>query len=289
VAVEPRLVVSVFPGEDWTLEGRWVGGEETWRPGAAPPTFAGQVFLKALDLLEGRGDERGRRWAQIPPARIEIDSRAFFDADGRKRGFGSSAALAAGITSALARLAGRDELPFHQAAVEAHRFAQGGAGSGYDVTASWFGGFGLFRGGPRPQWEPADPAVLPPLAVFAGPEAVRTVGAIGRYQTWKAENPGAARDFLDRSNAAVGSLVRTRNANALLAAWSEARDLGRELGRRIASDADLAVPKGLPPTTFVKALGAGNELGVAVVEESTPELSPVLFPVRISSEGLRWE
>lgn len=292
VAVEPRLTVTVFPQDRWELVGRWTGGGEQWDPeGGAPPTFSGTIFLKALELLEGRGDQRGRRWSRLTPsARIEVDSRAFFDAQGRKKGYGSSAALAVGLTAALAQLGGRDDGPSaHQVAVAAHRHAQGGAGSGYDVTVSWFGGFGLFVGGTEPRWEPSDPGRLPPLALFAGPEAVRTVGSIARYRLWQSEESRAAHDFLDASNAAVRSLVTARSRPELMASWDLAKELGIDLGRKIGSDATLAVPPGLAPETFVKALGAGNETGLVASEEFPRPLPEALTELHLSPEGLRWE
>ncbi len=189
VAVEPRLTVTVFPDDHWLIDGRWVGGQERWDPeSGGEPTFAGRVFLKALELLEARGDERGRRWSRrVPTARIEIDSSDFFDSSGRKLGYGSSAALAAGLTAALARLGDRDETLVHQMAVAAHRSAQGGAGSGYDVTVSWFGGFGLFVGGAEPTWQPSG-ADLPRLALFPGPKrcapSVRSPGTVNGRPTF---------------------------------------------------------------------------------------------------------
>jgi len=294
LAVEPRLTVTAFPQDEWEVSGRWTGGGETWRPeSGAEPTFAGQVFLKALEVLEARGDHRNRQWStRTRPARIEVDSREFFDAQGRKLGYGSSAALAVGLTAALTRLGGREaDATAHQAAVAAHRHAQGGAGSGYDVTVSWFGGFGLFTGGPAPRWEPADPTRLPPLALFAGPEAVRTTGSIARYRAWQAAEPRAARDYLEANNGAVAALVRARTEAEVRAAWDQCRLLGLDLGRRIGSDAALAVPPGLDPETFVKALGAGNETGLAAGFSgglSCP-LPPGLGALVPSPEGLRWE
>lgn len=289
LAVEPRLTVTVFPAEEWQLEGRWAGGHETWSPeDSGPPTFAGAAFLKALELLEERGDERQRRWPRLPPARIELDSSAFFDARGRKLGFGSSAALVVGLTAALARLGSReDEESLHQIAVAAHRHAQGGAGSGYDVTVSWFGGFGLFTGGAQPQWQPADARALPALAVFAGPEAVRTVGSIARYRRWKADAPAEAGNFLDASNAAVRALVAAKTPGAIDEAWRRARDLGLEVGAAVDSPAQLDPPPGLGPNTLVKALGAGNETGVAM--GAVPPLPPGLTDLVPSPEGVRWE
>ncbi len=293
VAVEPRLIVTVFPSDHWEIVGRWVGGEEVWNPESAlPPTFAGAVFLRALELLESRGGERERRWPRrIPAARIELDSSRFFDAQGRKRGFGSSAALAAGLTAALAGLGERELSPvLYQTAVAAHRHAQGGAGSGYDVTASWFGGFGLFVGGEAPRWEPVDP-IFPPLAVFSGPETVRTVGSIARYRQWKLDAPREVRDFLDASNAAVNGLVRSRTLVSLLDAWAQTREFGLQVGRRIGSDASLEVPEGLPPDTFIKALGAGNETGLAVLPNAgeVGTLPKAVVALEMAKEGVRWE
>lgn len=294
LAVEPRLTLTVFPSDHWEILGRWVGGAERWDPEeGGEPTFAGAVFLRALELLEDRGDERGRRWSRLTrPARIEIDSSPFFDPRGRKKGYGSSAALAAGLTAVLARQGDRDaDVSVHQVAVAAHRHAQGGRGSGYDVTASWYGGFGLFVGGDRPRWEPANPRILPDLALFAGPQAVKTVGSIALYRQWKEDAPGAARDFLDASNAAVQTFLRAQTPAALQAAWEQTRILGRNLGQQIGSSADLEVPGGLDPQTFVKALGAGNETGLAAAfPPGFPQpLPPGLTPLVPSQEGLRWE
>lgn len=292
VAVEPRLSVTVFPSDRWELLGRWPGGGDLWTPEvAAPPPFVGLVFLKAVEKLEERGGERGRRWGRrIPSARIEIDSSPFYDAQGRKRGLGSSAALAAGLTAALARLGDREDGPsVAHIAVEAHRFAQGGAGSGYDVTASWYGGFGRFTGGAEPRWDAADPSVLPALALFAGPEAVRTVGSIERYRRWKLDHPAAAADFLDASNAAVHNLTGAQTRAGVFEAWDRARRLGLDLGHRIGSDARLSAPDGLAPDTFVKALGAGNETGVVAFDGPLPDLPLGVQPLVLAREGLRWE
>lgn len=290
LAVEPRLTVTVTSQAEWEFRGFWGGGEERWHPESSGPVpFVGQLFLKALELLEDRGDERQRRWShRTPSARIDLDSSPFFAADGRKRGFGSSAALAVGVTAALARLGGRDLGSAHPLAVLAHRHAQGGSGSGYDVTVSWFGGFGLFVGGVRPQWVPASSAGVPALAVFSGPEAVRTPGAIGRYRQWKLGNPGA--EFLDASNAAVRRLTSTTDPRDFVAAWEACRTLGHDLGEKIGSSAALAPPKGLEPVPFVKALGAGNETGVAAFPGGLPTPLPEGFAALVpSSEGLRWE
>ncbi|HEY6599318.1 MAG TPA: hypothetical protein VIZ30_08395, partial [Pseudomonadales bacterium] len=69
---------------------------------------------------------------------IDIDSRAGFDA-GHKLGLGTSAAVCATLSGALLARCGstRDVFPI---ALDAHRAAQGGRGSGVDVAAACHGG-----------------------------------------------------------------------------------------------------------------------------------------------------
>jgi phosphomevalonate kinase len=268
LAVEPRLTVTAVPAQRWSVEGRWGGTTETWSPGSGRESFAGKILLKALEFVAA------------PPARLEVDSSAFFDASGRKLGFGSSAALAAGLAAALARLAGREPDP--QVAVEAHRHAQGGAGSGYDVTASWFGGCGLFTGGRQPRWTPLN-KVLPSLSVFAGPQAVRTTGSIALYRAWQSAHPDEAERWLRDSNAAVSTLAADTD---WFGAAEHCRALGLEVGRRVGSSAELLPPAGLPPGTFIKAMGAGNETGLAA--SPTPLTAPGVSRLTVT-EGLRWE
>jgi len=293
LAVEPRLVVTVFPGSEWELLGRWPGTQERWRPGEGA-TFAGSLFLAANDLLTSRGDERQRKFSHsIPSARIELDSSAFFDRQGRKRGFGSSAAVAVAITCALAHLQDRDAGTTHLAAVAAHRLAQGGAGSGYDVTASFFGGLGLFTGGEFPAWQPLKAENLPWMATFAGPQVVKTTRSIDLYRSWQALKPGEAGEFLEHSNEAVRALSRSAGWDSLRSAWSECRQLGWNLGDAVGSPARVVVPQifPTPEQVFYKSLGAGNETGLACgPRESFPKALPEgLEEVHVAREGVVWE
>ena len=267
LAVEPRLTVTVTEAAAWSLEGRWQDGSERWSPGGRR-TFAAQVLQAVLERTPGAA-----------PASFVVDSSLFFDA-GRKRGFGSSAALAVGLAAAAARLAGTEPDPL--TAVEAHRYAQGGTGSGYDVLASWFGGYGLVEGGARPRWRPLT-AELPFLTVFAGPEAVRTTGSVARYRTWKTAHPEDARRFLDDSNAAVKALSQAAGS------WREAAErtrlLGIAVGRTIGSSAELTAPADASDA-FIKALGAGNETGLAAFAK--PVSRQGLTPLTVAG-GWRWE
>lgn len=78
---------------------------------------------------------------------LEIDTRAFFDASGKKMGLGSSAATA---VVAAALVSGRGDEAALQIAIDGHRDASGGEGSGIDVAASFYGGVIAARRQPGP-------------------------------------------------------------------------------------------------------------------------------------------
>ncbi|TFH04764.1 MAG: hypothetical protein E4H09_03125, partial [Spirochaetales bacterium] len=129
-------------------------------------------------------------WGTTLPDRlgsITIDTSPFHYADGRKKGFGSSAAATVALTAMWLAFTGAtrtqpspDEV--FELAVRAHRAGQHGYGSGYDVASSTFGGFTLFSGGERPHAEPVTLPWLEGLSLFPGVKAVRTTDAVGRYR-----------------------------------------------------------------------------------------------------------
>lgn len=284
-ALETRVHFTLEPAPAWELVGLWPGQEQVWRVADGENgSLAGAVWAQ----LSGEG-----LWPGGPPYRLTADSSAFFDAQGRKAGFGSSAATAAGWTALLIQLGGvhedhvleRSLLP----AIRAHRRFQGGRGSGYDVACSLGGGLGLFSGGKNPAWVPVVAPWRPPFSLVAGPEAVRTSSSIGAYTAWKQAQPDAAADFLRASNAQVRAL-------ALASSWHRARpllaglrDQGLQLGRAIGVDANLPDRHRweLPGTDLVlKALGAGNELALLAGEAAHPAGSRSLS---VAEQGFRWD
>ncbi len=71
---------------------------------------------------------------------VTLDTRGFRDPHSEaKYGLGSSAALAAALTAALARVSGQ-QVDEEELAMAAHREFQGGKGSGVDIAASCRGG-----------------------------------------------------------------------------------------------------------------------------------------------------
>jgi phosphomevalonate kinase len=232
-----------------------------------------------------------------PPGSVEVDSSNFFFG-GRKVGLGSSAAAAVGVCWALLALAaGGPPQPGEvlEAALAAHRRAQGGRGSGYDVFASFHGGAGLFAGGARPSWQPLELPWLEPLYLFHGESGLSTPGAIGKYREWRLRRPEEAGSFLQESNRLVRSFSRAASRREALGSLRRCRELGLRLGDAIGVPAAMGLPGdwGGIRAEDCKALGAGNELGLAF-----PEIAPeqplkgpggILRPMGLAARGLAQE
>jgi phosphomevalonate kinase len=286
VAVDPRVRISAAHG----------------RPGASLEVAARMDTALRWTPREPRGNPRTALLAAAvevccpegPPAgTIEVDSSDFFFG-GRKGGLGSSAAAAVGLCWALLALAAGDPpepAAVLEAALAAHRRAQGGRGSGYDVFASFYGGAGLFAGGARPSWQPLDLPWLEPLYLFHGERSLSTPGAIGKYREWRLRRPGEAGSFLEESNRLVRSFSRAASRGEALISLRLCRELGLRLGEAIGVPADMRPPGNWDGIRAedCKALGAGNELGLAFPElrpELPPELPPDGLPGSLWAAGL---
>ena len=324
LATAPRLRLRVSPRREGGLvvAGRMGPSSFEWGEGESePPALVDACLEEAKARLAGPATRR------LPPSRIDIDSSAFFSAEGAKRGFGSSAAVAVGLSAALLRLGGYEGAALDKAlfptALAAHRHSQGGRGSGYDVAASLFGGAGLFTGGASPAWTrlPTDSlAALRGLALALrfGPRPVSSAIAVGAYQRWKARDPIAQHAFLDASAALVRDFLAARAPEALLAILDKAAAAGIALGETIgvpakplpsppadrgsespAQPAPSPVEKCLGPLSPVeKCLGAGDELILvaaiggahrAGVEPAERSEPGQPQSVIIEMEGLLWE
>ncbi len=281
--------IDILPSEELSIEGVWPGGALSWtsrRPSASPLISA--VVDEVGSWLRGKGGGKALRGA-----RILVDSSALFSSEGRKSGLGSSAAVTAGLVCALLDAAGCRPDPQDPAvlalAIGAHRRAQGGAGSGYDVSCSYYGGMGIFHGGPVPVWEPCRLREELVVCLFPGPSPVSTSDAIRRYALWKESHPGDARLFLEQSNRCVLEFVRARTAAEAERHLRACTELGMSLGRAIGVSAEIETPRGLDAARC-KALGAGNELGACLLPagSAVPEDSK-LQRVHASQKGILWE
>lgn len=151
----PAVVMAVHRRARVTIE-RIDGDEhEVIAPGYADVAGRFVVRQRRIDWRAGSGAPWSLFTAVFesasvtPPqaCRFSLDTRAFRSATrGAKLGFGSSAALAAALATALAALGGGEE-PAMLAAMSGHRDFQGGRGSGADVATSLAGGVIEYRMG----------------------------------------------------------------------------------------------------------------------------------------------
>ncbi len=271
---------------------RWSPGSPPGDPRAALLEAAVQVCCPPDPVGSATGTGRAPGPALGVAGTIEVDSSDFFFA-GRKGGYGSSAAAAVALCWALLALAeGAPPRPeaVLEAALASHRRAQGGRGSGYDVLASFHGGLGLFTGGQRPSWQPLRLAWLEPLYLFHGERSLSTPGAIGRYLDWRQLRPEEARRFVEESNRQVEGFAQAASRSRALEHLRRCRELGLQLGKAIGVPAGLAAPDAATGLNEkdCKALGAGNELGLAFPELPLRRLAG-LQAVRLAGDGLALE
>lgn len=288
VACKPEASAAVAAATRLEVVGIWGGGRSVWPEDGSESLFS--CVVDAVATVSGYARQEVGRI----PLRLTVDTTPFYSpqpgpAGHGKQGFGSSAAASVAVCYALLEwLQGleagtRDTQSKHSiglpseagratalsgltftAALAAHRAFQGGRGSGYDVAASVYGGIGLFSGGEKPSFERRPLPWLPPLLLFRGESPVLTAGAVARYEAWKARHPAEAHGFLRESNSFVERFVGAQDWNEAARWFVAARALGIELGDAI------GVPARIDPPPHVhglanKAIGAGNELGVAVL------------------------
>jgi len=278
-AVEPRVRVRVRPAADaLRIEGTDGIDRFAWRAGAG-------------DLLDAVVDACATELTRAPgPALVAVDSGAL-TGGGRKLGLGSSAAVAVAVTRAL--LGGPDRgVPLDtvfRTALSAHRAAQGGRGSGYDVAASTYGGTGLFHGGVAPRFEPLR-AASANLFLVLGDRPLATPPAVSRYLAWARERSGDCRRHRRVSDAIVRHALRTGGwAEALRAGRRMTQWLGEHIGVPVEPDElrgrlDLVAAAGHAG----KPAGAGGELAICFAARgcAVPD-RPWVRPLSVSAAGVR--
>ncbi|MBN2510879.1 MAG: hypothetical protein JXB03_11405 [Spirochaetales bacterium] len=280
-AIERRIHLETEPSDTFELHGNWGGDYLFW---TLDHPEKSRLFTCIVDVLEKEYDIR-----RFPPVRVLVDTRPFFTHGNRKRGFGSSAAVSAGVVFVLQTLITGQVPALSQTfplALRAHRNFQGGRGSGYDIAASLFGGIGLFTGGGLPDYTPMDSRLFA-LTLVQGIEPVSTADALARYEEWKHAQPEDFRSFFSRSNACARNMSAACDYDEAVGAFLVAKQLGIELGDAIGVSAHFkpAHPSdgqflGLSP---YKSVGAGNELACVLVRERN------LAPFSIASRGLVWK
>jgi phosphomevalonate kinase len=277
-AVQNRVRLQAEAAQELFVEGRWPGGSFTWSPGKSTSPLVSAVYRT---VREWKG--RQRRGA-IPALRVRIDSSELYLPHGRKAGFGSSAAVTVALVIALCAPGDQGTADL---ALAAHRLAQGGVGSGYDVYCSFFGGWGMFRGGAAPSWEARARPGRFRLHLFPGPAPVSTRDSIRSFIQWKARDAGRAHRLIEESNENVRAFLAAGNAEEAAAAFRKARATGIALGDEMGVPARIPAPPGVDPE-MCKAVGAGNELGAYLQVPGAPEPTGLLL-VRESEGGASWQ
>jgi phosphomevalonate kinase len=314
VAPDIRTTVTIGPFDKLEVEGRF--GEESmrWSP-ENPDTHLlfSEIFARCDALTTFRS-------LSSYPVRIVVDSSTFYSKEGKKLGYGSSAAVSVALSAAFLGLLGfqkdRIEEESLRIALSSHRAVQNGVGSGYDIFTSVHGAAGLFTGGALPAWEAVRPPWLPELYLFTGTGPVSTGNAAARYNEWKKQQPEEAERFKEESNRSVLSFLGAASWEEAKPHFLRSREIGLELGENIGLSASIVPPTaalpfgsgmfgaglsetGIPGTGFLgtgflgttpdipyKAIGAGNELGVLLTERGDVDGSASGPFARLSTNGL---
>ncbi|MCC6623290.1 MAG: hypothetical protein IT385_18675 [Deltaproteobacteria bacterium] len=175
VAVEHRVTLeaTVREAPGWSVTSEALGFVEE-------PLYRVPVLAEALARVPGA------------PRGGHVLVRSALGAGPEKPGLGSSAAVCVAGFAAFTRLLGTGAEPSLLTIIEAHRAAQGGMGSGYDVATALHGGLIVF--------EPAAPGAAPkvePLAwptglvaaVFKAHRGASTIDMLRRVAAWRDEDP----------------------------------------------------------------------------------------------------
>lgn len=305
MAVDRRASVTAAASSGWRLTARELGiGVLPLDESGALPADLDAVTRGRLALFDAVRREVAVHLGE-PDAALDIviDTAPFLQ-DGHKLGLGSSAAVAAAVTAALARVRGAELTPDELFALadSAHRVVQGGSGSGGDVAASIYGGRILYsRGEPpvRVGW----PEGLELFAVVTGTGS-STVGLVAHVADYGLRDPeGHRRDLDALAGLAATARVVLGDADAFLALADDYFRALETLDRH--SDAGIVTDRHRELRALAAASGAvfkttgagGGDLGLVFAKlESTDELQSAfahagaaVIPVPTSLDGVRIE
>ncbi len=298
-AVSPRISITAEPAENLTIYGASGTASFMW-----PSSDSGLLLEAVVRTAE---EASGR----LPAVKISIDTSVFFDAERGKLGYGSSAAAAAGLLFMLLAWSGYEPFKdlektgsidavlkkpwmndFAQLAVMAHRRAQQGRGSGYDVSASFWGGAGIISGGRECSWEACRAEWLNELFVVYGPASVNTRNAISAYTAWREENREKAAAYMALNSRITERIAGVDSAVGAAGILNRAGRVSAWLGRQIGVHADGldSVFKDVRQRGGGgKLLGAGGEIGVVFCPEKQYfSMVNKCLPLQIEAKGLTW-
>ncbi len=279
--------------------------DQSW-PGTAHPLIESTIEVVRAHLAAGstsvgtNGDSAYGADATCT-WHIVIDTSPFFDAHtGKKLGLGSSAAAVCLFTGALMRIAGIDPVFRRETlialAIEAHRRAHGGRGSGYDVVASAAGGAIRFCGGNRPSWEKSNlqsEIERQRIALYgwSAGKPVQSAKAVERFRHYCPRGCTERDRFIGENNRLVRRLEEAHDWASLFRPLASARRLGETIGEAIGVPATLPLSCAhLDDGWTVKASGAGNERAIILsLPNPRRPLPPDADAMTPAVDGLRWE
>lgn len=251
VAVDVHVRLEAQPASRWRVISHFEGGEYVWNEGERFPQE-----LKLIELLL-REIPCERAWSVV------IDGRAFCDAEGRKRGFSSSAATALAM-AALLLIDDHGRAPQGQKLIDralwCHRKFQGERGSGYDLYASYYGGAGVFTGGSAPDWRAVRPFWLNALRLVRGERICRTSESLKRFEVLVEAGEIDKVVLLEKQRLLCQQLVEAMSEAEVKRVYCEAAQLNRWLLALLGEEVEQEAEAGC-----FKWLGAGCELGAMLV------------------------
>ena len=222
---------------------------------AHPPEIDGPLrfVIAAFHAALSRYPELGRLGCSL------TITSAMAGPGGAKIGLGSSAAVTVATTAALLSAAGTfiDRDALFATALDAHRVAQDGVGSGADVAASVYGGLILFE--PREQLLPVvSRLALPPhtklLAAWSG-ESASTAGLVKQYLSACNGSAAARAAFVAASRTSVDAFVSALRQGVLSHAAIDANAAALErLGEQL--ELPVVTPRLARLVTIARAYGA---------------------------------
>ncbi len=295
-AVDTWASIQAEPSDRLIIISNFQGKQMSWTENSIP---TGPMALAACILSSVRKYTSNKK-KLFSSLKITIDTSNFYYSDGRKKGFGSSAAVSAGLTYLLLHYAyekspdiKKEVFPL---ALSIHREFQGGKGSGYDIAASLFGGAGVFTGGIIPSWQPIKKAWFEYLHLIRGDEEASTKEFLSLFHQFGINNPAQFKQFLHQSNAIVEKITLCDETQAALELFFEASKLNQWIHQKLGISSEGAMLKAqlncFREYHFPgKSLGAGGEIAAVLIPQNNllHNTDVNLEPLKITNSGLRCE
>ncbi|MBW2733147.1 MAG: hypothetical protein JRH20_12210 [Deltaproteobacteria bacterium] len=277
LAIPLGVEVEVTPSPRWKLVREDLA--LTWTEGDPRVPEALRFAHTAMALTRERLD--------LAPQRLSMRPRAGVETGARKPGVGGSAAICAAICAVLHTIDDdalderRDTI--FEAALEAHRTAQGGRGSGYDVATVVYGDLTVFHSA-SPE-APACARALPwPTGLYAlagsAGSGANTRSLLGRLEARHADDPlkvQAALQELAKPVVDLEAIFKNHAITELFAALSTCQQalerFDRELSLGVITPAitrllEIAAHEGVT----AKVSGAGGGDSVIALSDNPEQL-----------------